>query len=128
MPAAFITSFTKSRSDKECPGGHRCPRGGLPPANPYEFRVVLIRRRPKIILLGMMARQRVSGAVWATLHYLIGLEKLGYEAYYVEAHGAVPWAFQQNDAGTAEFIESILRGFDMADRWAFHSRSADGTY
>ena len=39
-----------------------------------------IRRRPKIVLLGMMTRIPVAGVVWQTVHYLLGLERLGYDA------------------------------------------------
>src|SRR5262249_44382269 len=35
---------------------------------------------------------------------------------------------QSDDSGIAAFIESVLRRFDMADRWAFHSRTATGSY
>src|ERR1051325_3845829 len=87
-----------------------------------------IQERPKIVLLGMMGRMRVGGAVWQTLHYLVGLKKLGYDPYYVEAHGAVPWAFQDNESEAASFIDSILRRFDMGHRWAFHARGASNTY
>ncbi len=46
--------------------------------------------RPKIVLLGMMTKMPVAGVVWQTLHYLLGFERLGYEAYYVEAHARTP--------------------------------------
>ena len=35
--------------------------------------------RQKIVLLGMMTKIPVAGVVWQTLHYLVGLERLGYE-------------------------------------------------
>src|SRR5262245_22136597 len=83
--------------------------------------------REKIVVLGMMSRMRVGGGVWQTLHYLIGLQKLGYETYYVEAHGSMPWAFQDNESAAAAFIESTLRRVDMGDRWAFHARGGSGS-
>lgn len=87
-----------------------------------------IARRKKIVLLGMMGRMRVAGCVWQTLHYLVGLRRLGYEPYYVEAHGATPWAFQDREAEVAAFIGSILQRFDMGDRWAYHARGRSGRY
>ena len=47
-------------------------------------------RRPRVVLLGMMTKMPVAGVVWQNLHYLLGFERLGYEAYYVEAHGRTP--------------------------------------
>ena len=34
----------------------------------------------------MMTKMPVAGVVWQNLHYLLGFERLGYEAYYVETH------------------------------------------
>src|SRR5438552_6385772 len=89
--------------------------------------------RPKMVLLGMMSKHPVAGVVWQTLHYLIGLERLGYEAYYVEAGGHQPssmlvppeWYADRSQAA-ADFIDAQLRRFDLGDRWAFHALHADG--
>ena len=45
-----------------------------------------IAAKKKIVLLGMMTKIPVAGAVWGSMHYLIGFQRLGYDAYYVEAH------------------------------------------
>ena len=36
--------------------------------------------RPKVVLLGMMSKHPVAGVFWQTMHYLVGFERLGYEA------------------------------------------------
>jgi glycosyltransferase involved in cell wall biosynthesis len=87
-----------------------------------------LARRDKIVLLGMMGRMRVAGAVWQALHYLVGLERLGYEVYYVEAHGCTAWAFLEDEAAIAAFIDDVMRRFDLGDRWAFHARSGSGAW
>jgi hypothetical protein len=85
----------------------------------------------KIVLLGMMSRMPVAGVVWQTLHYLIGFQRLGYQVYYVETHGTTPRNFfdDQHDDGwakAAEFIDRVLRPFDLEDRWAFRAPYAKG--
>jgi hypothetical protein len=88
--------------------------------------------RKKIVVLGMTSRHPVAGMAWLTMQYLIGLERLGYEAYYVEAHGATPKMFM--DAGddgsalAASFIDAMMRRFDLGDRWALHALHSDGRY
>jgi hypothetical protein len=86
--------------------------------------------RPKIVVLGMVSRHPVAGMVWLTMQYLLGLERLGYEAYYVEAHGATPKMFMRaDDDGSvlaAAFIDSMMRRFDLGDRWALVARHSDG--
>ena len=86
-----------------------------------------ITSRPKIVLLGMMGKMRVAGAVWQTLHYLIGLERLGYDVFYVEAHKSKSWAFRDEHA-LAGFLDHTLRQFDFGDKWALHAVSGSGAY
>jgi hypothetical protein len=91
-----------------------------------------VSARKKIVVLGMASRHPVAGMVWLTMQYLIGLERLGYEAYYVEAHGASPKMFMSiDDDGAAlasAFVDGMMRRFDLGDRWAFHARHSDGRY
>ena len=87
--------------------------------------------RRKIVLLGMMTRIPVAGAVWGTMHYLVGLERLGYEPYYVEAHARTPTMLMRHEhddssALAAGFIDDVMRRFGMAGRWAFHALHDDG--
>src|SRR5215218_10048084 len=81
------------------------------------------RSRPKIVVLGMMTKMPVAGVVWQNLHYLLGFERLGYEAYYVETHARTPsmlmrHADDDSSALAAEFIAAVMRRFSLADRWA----------
>jgi hypothetical protein len=90
-----------------------------------------VRGKKKIVLLGMMTRMPVAGVIWQTLHYLVGLERLGCEAYYVESHGCTPTAFimTEGDDGSekaAGFIDRVMRRFGLGGRWAFHALHADG--
>ena len=88
--------------------------------------------RKKVVVLGMTSRHPVAGMVWLTMQYLLGLERLGYEAYYVEAHGATPKMFMSaGDDGSvpaAAFIDAMMRRFDLGGRWALHALHSDGRY
>jgi len=85
----------------------------------------------KIVLLGMMTKMPVAGVVWQNVHYLIGLERLGYEAYYVEAHARTPSMLMEHEKDdssvrAAAFIEKVMARFALRGRWAFHALHADG--
>ncbi|MEX2658824.1 MAG: hypothetical protein WD232_03930 [Acidimicrobiales bacterium] len=87
--------------------------------------------RPRIVVLGMMTKMPVGGVVWQTVHYLVGLERLGCEVWYVEAHGVHPTAFcaADGDPGTdaaAAFLHRTLARFDLGHRWAFEAMHDDG--
>src|SRR5437763_16549526 len=92
-----------------------------------------ILTKKKIVLLGMMSRMPVAGVVWQTVQYLVGFERLGCEAYYVEAHGCTPTAFMRTgdddaSAKAAAFIDGVLRRFDLGGRWAYHALHDGGRF
>lgn len=73
--------------------------------------------RPKIVVLGSMCRLPVPGVVYQLLHYLIGLERLGYEAYYIEWHGN--WVDDPTRSGDGRVrIDQVLETHGFADRWS----------
>jgi GT2 family glycosyltransferase len=79
----------------------------------------------------MMTPMPVAGVVWQTLHYLIGLRRLGYDVYYVEAHARTPSAFVKPGdpfgvRGAAAYLDRHLSRFGFGDRWAYEALHADG--
>ena len=81
---------------------------------------------PKIVVLGMMTKMPVAGIVWLTMPYLVGLRRLGYDVYYVEAHARTPSMLMESadDDGAslaAAFIDRVMRRFGFAGRWAYHA-------
>ncbi len=86
---------------------------------------------PKVVLLGMMTKMPVAGVVWQTVHYLVGFRRLGYDAWYVEAHARTPSMFmetEKDDGSRAAvgFIADVMRRFGLRDRWAYHALHEDG--
>lgn len=82
--------------------------------------------RPKIVLLGMLTKIPVGGVMWLVRQYAVGFERLGYDVYYVEAHGRVPSMFMEDehDDATAKavaFLADQMASNGMANRWAFHA-------
>src|SRR5438477_2755156 len=95
-----------------------------------EARLKIIGKK-KIVLLGMMSRIPVAGAVWGTMQYLLGFERLGYDVYYVEAHAKTPTMLmkpggqEDSSALAAEFLSRVMRRFDLGGKWAFHALHKD---
>ncbi len=87
----------------------------------------------KIVLFGMMSNKAVAGIAHLTMPYVVGLERLGYEAFYVEAHGSWPTQLQDPDDKTGDgsmeavaYIERVVRSFGFEGRWAYHALHSDG--
>jgi predicted O-methyltransferase YrrM len=80
-----------------------------------------------IVLLGMMTKMPVAGNAWLVAHYLVGLRRLGFDVYYVEAHGINPNGMLLKGPGddgaerAAAFIARFMKRFDLGDRWAYHA-------
>jgi GT2 family glycosyltransferase len=88
-------------------------------------------RQRSVVVLGMVTKMPVAGVVWQTLHYLLGLEQLGFRAYYVEAHGRTPSMLMSSEhdnssARAASFLAAIMRRFGFGGRWAFRALHDDG--
>jgi hypothetical protein len=93
--------------------------------------VTTVLPRKKVVLLGLMSHMPVAGVAWLTAQYLVGFERLGYDAYYVEAHGMKPSWLLVKDGGddrsapAAAYIAGVMRRFDLEGRWAFHALHDD---
>lgn len=79
----------------------------------------------------MLTRIPVAGVVWQNLNYLLGLQRLGFEVHYVEAHARTPSmlmtdASSDGSAEAAALLDRTFRAYDLGDRWAFHARHSDG--
>lgn len=92
-----------------------------------------IQRKPVIVVLGMISTMPVGGVIWQTLHYLIGLQRLGFDVFYAEDHGMPAAMFTDaveldGSERAAEFLAGILSRFDLAARWSYHAWSGADRY
>jgi GT2 family glycosyltransferase len=86
---------------------------------------------PKVVVLGMMTKIPVAGVVWQTLHYLLGLRRLGMDPYYVEAHARSPSMLTPTPetdgaAAAAAFVDATMRRVDLGGSWAYQALHDDG--
>jgi hypothetical protein len=84
--------------------------------------------KPKmIVVLGIMGSVPVAGVAWQTLHYLIGLRRLGYDAYYVEATGIWPYNAVADDCTfPVHYIRDLMDRFGFEGKWAYCAAHSDG--
>jgi hypothetical protein len=81
-------------------------------------------KRGRVVVLHFVAQMPMAGIAWQALQYLIGLEKLGFEAWYVENHGANPYDPRISSVVTecddnVAYLRATLERFGLADRWAY---------
>ncbi len=81
-------------------------------------------KRGRVIVLHFVAQMPLAGIGWQALQYLVGLERLGYEAWYVENHGANPYDPRISSVVTecdynVAYLKQTLERFGFAGRWAY---------
>jgi hypothetical protein len=87
----------------------------------------------RAVVTGMIASFPVGGVAWDYGQYLLGLEELGFEVYYLEDTGGPTYdpsrlLYLDDDCSYGvRFLQGSLSALSptMADRW--HFRAADGT-
>jgi len=83
-----------------------------------------VGRRGRIVLLHFVGQMPMAGIAWQAVNYLAGLERLGYEAWYVEDHGANPYdprissVVMECDYNLA-FLARAMERHGLAGRWAY---------
>jgi hypothetical protein len=86
--------------------------------------------RPKVIVvLGIMGTMPVAGTgvAWNTIQHLVGLRRLGYEVYYVEATGVWPFNASTDDCTfPVNYISGLLSRFGFQEQWAYVAAHSDG--
>jgi hypothetical protein len=85
--------------------------------------------KPKVIVvLGIMGCLPVAGTgvAWNTLQHLVGLRRLGYEVYYVEATGVWPFNAREDDCTfPVTYISTLLSRFGFQEHWAYVAAHSD---
>jgi hypothetical protein len=81
-------------------------------------------KRGRVVLLHFVAQMPLAGIAWQALQYLVGLEKLGFDVWYVENHGANPYDPRISSVVTdcdynVAYLKATLDRFGLGDRWAY---------
>src|SRR6266446_5425913 len=85
---------------------------------------LIVTKRGKIVVLHFAGQMPLAGIAWQAIHYLLGIEQLGYEAWYVEDGGANPydpWAnsvVMECDYNVA-YLRRIMERYGFGHRWAY---------
>jgi len=85
----------------------------------------------KAIVTGMIGTYPVGGVAWDYGQYALGLERMGFEVFYLEDTGCPSYdpaakCYGEDCSYAVGFLEQALGQLSpqLADRW--HFRSADG--
>src|SRR4051812_2722604 len=84
-------------------------------------------QRKRIVVMGFMGGCPIAGVVWQHLHYIVGLQRLGHEVYYIEdsqrfPYNPVTWETIADYRFAADTLDQLSRQYGFEGRWAFCAR------
>jgi hypothetical protein len=79
---------------------------------------------PRVLVLGIAGQYPLAGVIWQALQYLVGLQRLGCDVWYVEDSGAPPYDPRHDSIATAATanvaaLAAAMRALDLGERWAY---------
>jgi hypothetical protein len=83
-----------------------------------------VKTRGKVIVLHFVGQMPLAGIAWQAMHYVLGLERLGYEAWYIEDGGANPYDPRVNSVVmecdyNVGYVKTMMESHGLGDRWAY---------
>jgi hypothetical protein len=83
-----------------------------------------VKSRGKVIVLHFVGQMPLAGIAWQAMHYVLGLERLGYEAWYIEDGGANPYDPRVNsvvmECGyNVGYVKTMMESHGLGNRWAY---------
>ena len=77
--------------------------------------------------MGFMGGMPIAGVIWQHIHYVVGLQRLGHDVYYIEDSARLPYnpeTFEVNDEVDypGKILDRLADEFDFKNRWAFCAR------
>ena len=83
----------------------------------------------RIIVTGLIAQHPLGGVTWDYVQYILGLVRLGHDAYYIEDSGHWPYALDGGATGESfavadcsanvTYLKEVMARFNLSDRWAY---------
>jgi len=83
-----------------------------------------VTKRGSIILLHFAGQMPLAGIAWQAMHYLVGLEQLGYKAWYIEDSGTNPFDPRANSVAieceyNVRYLRRVMERYGFGRRWAY---------
>src|SRR5438132_13051383 len=81
----------------------------------------------RIVVMGFMGSCPIAGVIWQHVHYIVGLQRLGHDVYYIEDSARIPYNAETfdtiNDFSYAtKVLYRLVSEFDFKDGCAFSAR------
>jgi hypothetical protein len=84
-------------------------------------------RRKKVVVMGFMGSMPIAGVIWQHIHYIVGLQRLGHDVYYIEDSARLPYNPETFEVGNdfdyaAKILAQLASEFGFEHRWSYCAR------
>ncbi|MGA3170181.1 MAG: hypothetical protein ABSE62_04140 [Chthoniobacteraceae bacterium] len=84
-------------------------------------------KRKRIVVMGFTASCPIAGVIWQHVHYIVGLQRLGHDVYYIEDSERFPYnpvTFEVTDdySYAAGILDRLAREYGFENRWSYCAR------
>jgi len=84
-------------------------------------------KRKRIVVMGFMGSCPIAGVIWQHIHYVVGLQRLGHDVYYIEDSARLPYNPETFEVSNefdyaAHLLDRLSREFQFRNHWAFCAR------
>src|SRR2546428_11161190 len=88
-------------------------------------------KRKRLGVMGFMGSMPIAGVIWQHIHYLVGLQRLSHDVYYIEDSARLPYnpeTFEINNEFdyAARLLNRLSQEFGFKRRWGFCARYLPG--
>ena len=88
-------------------------------------------KKKKIVAMGFMGQMPIAGVVWQHIHYIVGLQRLGHDVYYVEdtenpCYDPVTFQWGTDFTYAAKMLGDLAEQHGFKNRWCFCNRDLPG--
>ena len=89
--------------------------------------VFFVMKRKRIVVMGFMGSMPIAGVIWQHIHYVVGLQRLGCDVYYIEDSARLPYnpqTFEVNNEFdyAAQVLDRLSQEFGFRNHWGFCAR------
>jgi hypothetical protein len=88
-------------------------------------------KKKRLIVMGFMGSCPIAGVIWQHIHYIVGLQRLGHDVFYIEDSARLPYnpdTFEVNNEFdyAARILGHLAVEFGFERRWSFCARYLPG--
>jgi hypothetical protein len=89
--------------------------------------VFCLMKSKRIVVMGFMGSMPIAGVIWQHIHYVVGLQRLGHDVYYIEDSARLPYNPETFEITNefdyaAQLLSRLSQEFGFKNRWAFCAR------